>query len=73
MLSLALDRLIRMRLTRAVDSDTFVVEVKGPAGVKQVEIPAGQVRIFTPEHGSEYLAALFLATCDLHYQLLTED
>lgn len=48
--------------------DSYVVEVKGPNGVKQIELPGDQVRFFSREHGSDYAAALFLASCDLAYQ-----
>ena len=57
----------------ASDSDTYVVEVHGPNGVKQVELPANQVLLFSKEHGSDYAAALFLASCDLYHQSLTEE
>lgn len=54
-------------------SDTFVVEVKGPKGVRQVEIPAGQARLFAPEHdGDEYRAALYLAQLDLYFHALKD-
>lgn len=46
--------------------DSYVVEVKGPNGVKLVELPGAQVRFFSREHGSDYAAALFLASCDLY-------
>jgi hypothetical protein len=46
--------------------DIYVVEVKGPNGVKIISLPGEQVRFFSREHGSDYAAALFLATCDLY-------
>lgn len=54
-------------------SDTFVVEVKGPKGVRLVEIPAGQARMFAREFdGDEYRAALYLAHMDLYFHTLKE-
>ena len=49
------------------DPDNYVVSIEAPDGIKHVVIPAGQVRLFTPEHGSKWRAALFLASCDLAF------
>ena len=58
---------------RVMDSDSYVIEIKGPKGVRLVEIPASQARLFSPEHdGDEYQAALFLACCDLYFKGLQE-
>jgi len=54
--------------------DTYVIEVRGPRGVKIVSVPAEQARFFSREHdGDEYRAALYLAQMDLYYQELTKD
>lgn len=55
------------------DSDTFVVEVRGPKGVKLVSVPAAQARFFSREHdGDEYRTALYLAQMDLYYHSLKD-
>jgi len=53
-------------------TDTWVVEVKGPHGVKQVEIPDSQVQLMNPDaHDGrgEYATAAWLAYTDLWMKL----
>jgi len=52
-----------------MDTDNWVVEIKGPQGVKLVEVPAGQVRIMQAEHNDDpYQTAAYLAYADLWMQ-----
>lgn len=45
-----------------------IVTIETDEGIKHVELDAGQVRLFTPEHGDKWRAALFLAMADLWFK-----